>query len=74
MAYDTLIVEQKGAVTLVTLNRPQALNALNNQVLQELLAAFAAYDADRTQRCAVLTRLAARKGSEAPLLLPTRSR
>jgi len=55
MAYETLIVEQKGAVTLVTLNRPQALNALNNQVLQDLLRAFAAYDADPTQRCAVLT-------------------
>ncbi len=55
MAYETLIVEQKGAVTLVTLNRPQALNALNNQVLTELLQAFAAYDADKTQRCAVLT-------------------
>jgi enoyl-CoA hydratase len=55
MAYETLIVEQKGAVTLVKLNRPQALNALNNQVLQELLKAFAAYDADPSQRCAVLT-------------------
>ena len=37
-AYETLLVEQKGAVTLVTLNRPQALNALNNQVLSDLQA------------------------------------
>jgi len=53
--YETLLVEQKGAVTLVTLNRPQALNALNSTVLAELIAAFAAYDADDGQRCLVLT-------------------
>jgi enoyl-CoA hydratase len=54
-AYNTIVVEQRGAVTLVTLNRPQALNALNSEVLQELIAAFAAYDADDGQRCLVLT-------------------
>ncbi|MBA2467759.1 MAG: enoyl-CoA hydratase [Sphingomonas sp.] len=53
--YETLLVERRDAVTLVTLNRPQALNALNNQVLTELIAAFAAYDADPAQRCLVLT-------------------
>jgi enoyl-CoA hydratase len=42
-------------VTLITLNRPQALNALNGQVLDDLIAAFAAYEADDSQRCAVLT-------------------
>ena len=55
MAYETILIEQKGAVTLVTLNRPQALNALNSTVLKELIAAFAAYDADDSQRCLVLT-------------------
>ncbi len=55
MTYDTILVEPRGAVTLVTLNRPQALNALNSQVLTELIAAFAAYDADPAQRCLVLT-------------------
>ena len=34
MSYETILVEQRGAVTLVTLNRPQALNALNSQVLE----------------------------------------
>jgi enoyl-CoA hydratase len=53
--YETILVEQRGAVTLVTLNRPQALNALNSTVLEELIAAFAAYDADVGQRCLVLT-------------------
>jgi enoyl-CoA hydratase len=55
MTYETILVQQRDAVTLITLNRPQALNALNNQVLKDLSAAFAAYDADPTQRCAVLT-------------------
>lgn len=55
MAYETILVEQKGAVTLVTLNRPQALNALNSAVLAELITAFAAYDAHDSQRCLVLT-------------------
>ena len=55
MAYETILVEPKGAVTLVTLNRPKALNALNSQVLAELIDAFAVYDADPAQRCLVLT-------------------
>src|SRR4028119_1633761 len=55
MTYDNILVEQRGAVTLITLNRPKALNALNTAVLAELIAAFAAYDADASQRCAVLT-------------------
>jgi enoyl-CoA hydratase len=53
--YNTILVEKKGAVTLVTLNRPQALNALNSEVLKELISAFKAYDGDETQRCLVLT-------------------
>jgi enoyl-CoA hydratase len=55
MSYETLLVEQRGAVTLITLNRPQALNALNSQVLADLIAAFAVFDKDQSQRCAVLT-------------------
>ena len=55
MTYETIFVETKGAVTIITLNRPQALNALNSQTLRDLIAAFAAYDADASQRCAILT-------------------
>jgi enoyl-CoA hydratase len=53
--YNTVLVEQRGAVTLVTLNRPQALNALNREVLEELIEVFGAYDADQSQHCLVLT-------------------
>ncbi len=55
MSYETILVEQRGAVTLVTLNRPEALNALNSHVLGELVEAFRAYDADPGQRCLVIT-------------------
>lgn len=55
MAYETILVEKHDAVTLITLNRPQALNALNGQVLVDMLDAFAAYQADPTQHCAVVT-------------------
>jgi enoyl-CoA hydratase len=54
-SYETILVEQRDAVTLITLNRPQALNALNSQVLADLIAAFEAFDADPSQGCAVLT-------------------
>jgi len=55
MAFETLLVGHHDAVTLVRLNRPQALNALNSAVLAELIAAFADYEADAAQRCLVLT-------------------
>ena len=55
MSYETILVEKRGAVTLITLNRPQALNALNSTVLKELIDVFAAYDSDPEQRCLVLT-------------------
>ena len=55
LAYETITVEQRDAVTLITLNRPKALNALNSTILKELTEAFAAYEADKSQLCAVLT-------------------
>ena len=55
MSFEHILTEQHGAVTLITLNRPQVLNALNSGVLEELITAFAAFEADPSQRCAVLT-------------------
>lgn len=53
--YETILVEKRDRVTLITLNRPKALNALNAQVLADLLAALAAFDTDASQGCAVIT-------------------
>jgi enoyl-CoA hydratase len=55
MSYENILVEMRGAVTLITLNRPQSLNALNSSVLEELIDAFAKFEGDETQGCAVLT-------------------
>ncbi|NTF40684.1 MULTISPECIES: enoyl-CoA hydratase [Rhizobium] len=55
MAYETLIVETHGAVGLVRLNRPQALNALNSTVLSELKQAYAAFHQDDAIGAIVLT-------------------
>jgi enoyl-CoA hydratase len=55
MSYETILTEKRGAVTLITINRPQALNALNSTVQKELAAAFAELDADDSQGCAVVT-------------------
>lgn len=55
MTYETILVERRKAVTLITLNRPQALNALTTQMQHDLIHAFAEFDADPAQGCAVLT-------------------
>ena len=55
MAYETILVETRGKVGLVTLNRPKALNALNSAVLADLLAAFKAFDTDPGIAAIVLT-------------------
>lgn len=55
MAYKTLIVEIADHVALIRLNRPEALNALNGELVSELAAAMKAFDADPNVRCMVLT-------------------
>jgi enoyl-CoA hydratase len=55
MTYETIQIDRREAVTLIVLDRPKALNALNRQMLADLIDAFAAFDADESQRCAVLT-------------------
>lgn len=53
--FDNILVERRGRVGLVTLNRPKALNALNKATLEELVAAVAAMDADPGIGAVVLT-------------------
>lgn len=55
MTLETVSVTRHGAVTLLKLDRPEALNALNRTVKHDLATAFEAFEADPTQRCAVLT-------------------
>lgn len=55
MTYETILTETDGAVTTITLNRPKALNALSSVVLEELIEAFGAYQADDSQLCAIIT-------------------
>jgi enoyl-CoA hydratase len=53
--YRTILVERRDAVTLITLNRPEALNALSSEVLEDLIATFSVFQQDEGQRCAVVT-------------------
>ena len=55
MAYETLIVENKDYTALITLNRPDAMNALNTKMMRELAAAMAEAEANDAIRCIVLT-------------------
>ena len=52
---ETLIVETADGISLVRLNRPQALNALNSQVLSELIEVLDAAETDEAVRCLVIT-------------------
>jgi enoyl-CoA hydratase len=55
MADKTVIVDTTDGVTLLTLNRPEALNALNGQLWRALLAALEAADADPAVRVIIIT-------------------
>lgn len=54
-AYNTIQVETRDRVGLVRLNRPQAMNALNNELLSELMEALAAFDENPEIRTLVIT-------------------
>lgn len=60
MSYETILTEvhgqgDRGRVGLITLNRPQALNAINTQLTQEVLAAAETFAADPAIGCIVIT-------------------
>jgi enoyl-CoA hydratase/carnithine racemase len=55
MSYQNIIVETRGKVGLIRLNRPQALNALNSALVGELGEALNAFEADPNIGCIVMT-------------------
>ncbi|WP_110972630.1 MULTISPECIES: enoyl-CoA hydratase [Pseudomonas] len=55
MTFETILLEIRGKVGLITLNRPQALNALNRQIIGELNQALDSLEADANIGCIVLT-------------------
>ena len=55
MAFDNIIVETKGKVGLITLNRPDVLNALNAALIGELGQAVDGFEADPDIGCIVIT-------------------
>ena len=55
MVYENILVEPRDKVGLITLNRPQALNALNSELMAELSTALDAFDSDDAIGAVVLT-------------------
>ena len=55
MSYQTILVETREAVGLITLNRPQVLNAANGQLMKELGAAIDAFERDPVIGAIVVT-------------------
>ena len=55
MSYKTILTEVDGKVATITLNRPEVLNALNDQLMEELGAALLAFDADDNIGCMIVT-------------------
>ena len=55
MSYENILVETRGRVGLVTLNRPKALNAINARLVVELETALAELDADDAIAAMVIT-------------------
>jgi crotonobetainyl-CoA hydratase len=55
MAYEFIRVEQEGPLTIVTIARPNAYNALNAAAHEEMAAAFDAFEVDPAQWVAIIT-------------------
>jgi enoyl-CoA hydratase len=55
MAYEMILTDARGGVGLITFNRPQAMNALNHQLLNELMDALDSFDIDDTIGSMVIT-------------------
>jgi enoyl-CoA hydratase len=55
MAFENIVVETRGPVGLVILNRPKALNALNQKLIEELNVALGGFEGDSAIGCTVIT-------------------
>ena len=55
MPYELILAEQRGRVGLITLNRPKQLNALCDQLVEEMKSALDAFEADEGIGCIVIT-------------------
>ena len=55
MNYDNILIEHKEKIAVLTINRPNQLNALNKQTIAELSAAFKSLESDKNVRVVVLT-------------------
>jgi len=54
MNYETIMVSKEGQLGIITLNRPQAMNALNTTMVTELIAALNEFEKDEGVRCLVI--------------------
>jgi enoyl-CoA hydratase len=55
MSYEMILTERRGHVGLITFNRPQAMNALNNQLMRELMDALETFDQNEDVGAMVIT-------------------
>ena len=55
MAYQHILASTEGTIGIITLNRPKALNALNTELLKELVTALEEWERDDSVRCIILT-------------------
>jgi enoyl-CoA hydratase len=51
----SILFEKKGPIGIITLNRPTQLNALNNQVMTEVISVLSEADKDAEVRCLIIT-------------------
>jgi len=60
----SVLVETRGGIAVVTINRPQARNSVDRATAGELVAAFRAFDADQSRSVAILTGTANNRRTE----------
>jgi enoyl-CoA hydratase len=54
LAFETLTTSKEGPLGIITLNRPEALNALNTKLVEELISALSSFEKDEDVRCLVI--------------------